>query len=74
MGMSPPSLLVAAYDIGVGAVDFIRCTYNGCSLSIHIEKTEGRKPGKKEKKELKDEAKLDLQLQEIKKEVSGACS
>ena len=26
----------------------------------HIEKTEGRKPGKKEKKELKDEAKLDL--------------
>ena len=40
----------------------------------HIEKTEGRKPGKKEKKELKDEAKLDLQLQEIKKEVSGACS
>lgn len=26
----------------------------------HIEKTEGRKPGKKEKRELKDEAKLDL--------------
>ncbi|WKL16585.1 recombination-associated protein RdgC [Comamonas testosteroni] len=26
----------------------------------HIEKTEGRKPGKKEKKDLKDEAKLDL--------------
>lgn len=26
----------------------------------HIEKTEGRKPGKKEKKELKDEARLDL--------------
>lgn len=26
----------------------------------HIEKTEGRKPGSKEKKELKDEAKLDL--------------
>ena len=26
----------------------------------HIEKTEGRKPGKKESKELKDEAKLDL--------------
>lgn len=28
--------------------------------AAHIEKTEGRKPGKKEKKELKDEAKLDL--------------
>ncbi len=26
----------------------------------HIEKTEGRKPGKKERRELKDEAKLDL--------------
>ena len=28
--------------------------------AAHIEATEGRKPGKKEKKELKDEAKLDL--------------
>lgn len=28
--------------------------------AAHIEKTEGRKPGKKERKDLKDEAKLDL--------------
>ena len=28
--------------------------------AVHIEKSEGRKPGKKEKKDLKDEAKLDL--------------
>ena len=28
--------------------------------ALHIEKTEGRKPGKKEKRDLKDEAKLDL--------------
>ena len=27
--------------------------------AAHIEATEGRKPGKKEKKDLKDEAKLD---------------
>ena len=38
--------------------------------AAHIEKTEGRNPGKKEKRELKDEAKLDLLPMAFKK--SGA--